>query len=134
MDRNGKGRHFHQQALAFASAVLLGTPASPALAAPETSAKLVRCGSQSCLRIAGRRDDPTFTVSVNGHVVPVEGERHWKTQLPVEVVREWSAANARTIEVSLGTPERQREITHVDLPIGLLADTATLAALVISVR
>lgn len=135
MDRNGKGRRFHQRALALAGALLLGSLASPAIAAPEPSAKLVRCGAESCLRVAGYRDDPTAIVSINGHVVPVEGERRWKADLPVAVVREWSAANARTIDVSLAGPEAQREtVTRVNLPIGLLADATVLAALEINVR
>ena len=121
--------------LAFVGAIAAGALASPAIAAPEPSSELVRCGVQSCLQVTGHRDDPTSIVHINGHAVAVEGERKWKVSLPLELVREWSVSNARTIEVSLGDLEGHREIiASVDLPIGLLANTTTLAALVINVH
>ena len=121
--------------LAFVGAIAAAALASPAIAAPEPSSKLVRCGDQSCLQVTGHRDDPTSIVHINGHAVPVQGERKWKVSLPLAVVREWSAPNARMIEVSLGDPEGQRvTIASVDLPIGLLADGTVLAALVINVH
>src|SRR4051794_13707271 len=91
--------------LAFVSAIAAGSLTSPAIAAPEASSRLIRCGVESCLQVTGDRDDPTSIVHINGHAVPVEGERRWKISLPLEVVREWSAPNARTIEVSLADPE-----------------------------
>lgn len=120
--------------LACAGAVAVGALASPTAAAAEPRTKLVRCGQQSCLRITGHRDDATSIVSINGHAVSAEGERRWTVHLPVEVVRAWSTPNARTIEVSLGGAQGQQPaIASVDLPIGLLADRAVLAALVITV-
>ena len=118
--------------LAFAGAVAVGTLASPNVAAAEPRTKLVRCGEQSCLRITGYRDDPTSIVSINGNAVSVEGGRKWTVNLPVEVVRAWSTPNARTIDVSLGGPQGQQPAS-VELPIGLLADRAAVAALVITV-
>lgn len=129
MDRTGRGLHLHWLALAGAA---LGSLASPAIAAPEPSTKLVRCGAQSCLRVSGHRDDPLSIVRINGHAVSVEGVRNWRVHLPVDVVREWSAPHARTIEVSLGAPEAP--CTSVDLPVGMLGHTTELASLVISLR
>jgi hypothetical protein len=121
--------------LAFVGAIAAGTVASPAIAAPEPSSKLVRCGDRSCLQVTGHRDDPASIVHINGHAVSVEGGRRWKVSLPLEVVREWSPPNARTIEVSLGDLEGPRETpAGVDLPIGLLANATTLAAVVINVH
>lgn len=135
MDRNGKGRRFHRRALALAGAAIFGGLASPVIAAPEPSTKLVKCGAQSCLLVTGYRDDPTSVVSINGHAVAVEGARRWKAYLPVALVREWCAANARTIDVSLAAPAAEpATVTRVDLPIGLLADATVLAALEINVR
>jgi hypothetical protein len=55
--------------------------------------------------------------------------------LPVEVVREWSLPNARTIDVSLGDLEMKRESADsVDLPIGLFANATVLATLAVNVR
>jgi hypothetical protein len=124
-----------KRALASISAIVIGSLASPAMAASEPSTRLIRCGEQSCLQISGRRGDSAAIISINGHVVPVEGERRWRVRLPVEVVRQWSSPYARTIEVSLHDPETQREtIASVDLPIGLLGGKTELASLVISVR
>jgi len=105
------------------------------MASSEPSTRLVRCGGDSCLQISGHRDDPASIVSINGHVVPVEGEYSWRVHLPVEVVRQWSAPHARTIEVSLLDWEMQLgTIASVDLPIGLLGGVTNLASLVVSAR
>lgn len=112
----------------------IGGAASPALAEPEANTKLVRCGAESCLRVSGYRADTATTVRINGHAVSVEGERRWQVHLPVEVVREWSEAYARTIEVSLHDADTQLgPVADVDLPIGLLGGTTELSSLVISV-
>lgn len=124
----------NRMTLALVGAMAAALLTSPALAAEPTS-KLVRCGEQSCLRVAGYREDPTAVVWINGHAVDAEGERNWKVHLPLDVVREWSVPNARTIEVSLGDEDNQPEAgASVDLPIGLLADEAVLASLVLNVR
>lgn len=133
--RPAKRRRLRKRALALTGALVVGSLASPAIAAPEQSARLVRCGAQSCLRITGHREKPALIVSINGHVVPVEGKRSWEVNLAVEAVREWSAPYARTIEVSLHDPETQREtIASIGLPIGLLGGVTNLASLVVSVR
>jgi len=127
-------RPVRKRALAVIGALAFGSLAAPAIAASEPSTRLVRCGEESCLRVNGYRDDPASIVSINGRVVPVEGKRSWQVHLPVEVVRQWSAPYARTIEVSLQDPETQLETAaSVDLPIGLLGGV-DLASLVVSVR
>jgi len=134
---NAKGRHpsrmsLRQLALAAATTVL-GSLASPASAAEEPRAKLVNCGAESCLRIAGTRESLSSVVAINGHVVPAEGRRSWKIDLPIEMVREWSAPHARTMEVSLHDPATQRATkAEVDLPIGLLGGVTDLAMLLVS--
>ena len=134
-NRPAEGLGLRKQALASIGAMIIGSLASSATAASAPSTRLIRCEEQSCLQISGRRDDPAAIVSINGHVVSVEGEHRWRVRLPVEVVRQWSVPHARTIEVSLHDPETQREtIASVDLPIGLLGGTTDLASLVISVR
>jgi hypothetical protein len=129
------GRAMRKLALVSIVAIDIASLASPATAASGPSTRLVRCAEQSCLQIRGHRDDPATIIAVNGHVVPVEGEHSWRVHLPVEVVREWSAPHARTIEVTLQDPETRREtVASADLPIGLLGGTADLASLVISLR
>lgn len=132
--RPAGARAFRKRAFASIGAIIIGSLASPAMAA-EPSTRVIRCGEQSCLQINGRRLDPAAIVSINGHAVPVEGEHSWRVRLPVEVVREWSEPYARTIEVSLHDPQTQRATSaSVDLPIGLLGGKTELASLVISVR
>jgi hypothetical protein len=107
---------------------------SPAAAAPEPSAKLVRCGAESCLRLSGYRETPASIIQVNGYTVRADGERRWAVELPVNTVRNWSPLHARTIEVTLVDPATERsETAEVDLPIGLLGDVTRLASLVVSV-
>src|SRR3546814_20729973 len=60
-------------ASALTSLFLLASLAETAQAAPEPSAKLVRCGASSCLRISGYRENAAAVVRVNGHAVPAEG-------------------------------------------------------------
>ena len=133
MDRGGKGRHFRRRALALTGAFAIGNLASPATAAPEPSAKLVRCGAESCLRISGQRESSASIVRINGYVVLAEGKRRWEVDLPIDTVRDWSAPYARTIEVSLRDPDTQSWASaSVDLPIGLLGGLTNLASLVVS--
>jgi hypothetical protein len=134
MGRAGNRRRLRQQAVVLQGALLLGSFASPASAAPEPSAKLVHCGAESCLRISGHRESPTSVLRINGRVVPAEGRRKWEVDLPIGTVRDWSAPHARTIEVSLHDPDTQRAASaFVDLPIGLLGGVDDLSSLVVSV-
>lgn len=129
----GKGRRFDRLAPVLTGAFMIGCLTSPASAAQPPSARLVRCGTESCLRISGHRESPAAVVRVNGHVVPSEGERRWAVELPIDTVRDWSAPHARTIEVSLHDPHTQGTVQiSIDLPIGLLGGVTTLASLAIS--
>lgn len=107
--------------------------ASPGWAASEPVTRLVDCRSESCLLVTGYRDDATAPVSINGHVVPVEGTRKWRVRLPVETLRTWSAPYARTITVSVAN-RGARNDAAADLPIGLLGHVTDLAFLTVSVK
>lgn len=124
-----------RRALVLAGTLLSAALASPAMAASEPTTKVVECGIQSCLLVSGRRDDPALLVSINGQVVDVEGEQNWRVRLPVETVRQWSAPNARTIEVGLLTAQAQlASSASVNLPIGLLGNLTDLAVLEVRAR
>jgi hypothetical protein len=121
--------------LAFAASLATLTLATPALADAETSTRLVRCGEESCVRVAGYRTDPSSAVRINGRTVSVEGKRSWKIDLPVDVIREWSEPNARTISVSFSDTFSQFEETSIaSLPIGLLSDASIISSIEFSVR
>ncbi len=116
-------------ALSLGSIALVGT-GSPAMAEADAKTKLVRCGAQDCLQISGYRADPGLSVTLNGQVVDVEGQHSWRAEIPVETIRQWSAPNAREIEISLqDAASQQRSSVMADLPIGLLGDISALASL-----
>jgi hypothetical protein len=115
--------------------IIVAGLASPAMAAAEPSTRVVNCRTGSCLLVQGHRSDAAAMVSINGHVVPVEGSRAWRVSLPVETVRAWSIPLARTIEVTFTDAETHAETaTEADLPIGFLGHSENLASLVISMK
>jgi hypothetical protein len=117
-------------AAAFAASV-----ATPALAASEPSTRVVSCSTGSCLLVSGSRKTAVSAVSLNGHVVQVEGKKDWHVRVPVETVREWSVPLARTIDVSYVDADTSVGTTvEADLPIGLLGHAENLASLVISLK
>ena len=133
LDQGGRSMRrgrFGKRAAALVGTLAIGSLASPAMAELEPRAKLVRCGSESCLQIAGYRNDPAMTVSLNGHTVSAEGKNGWRVRLPIDTARQWSTPNARTIEVSLRHPETEQETSAVaDLPIGLFGGITNLPSL-----
>jgi hypothetical protein len=115
-------------------AACLAYVASPAMAAPEPSTRLVRCDSGNCLLVTGYRESAASEVSINGQAVKVEGKRRWQVRLPVETVREWSAPWARTIQVQLhDSATKGTSSEEAVLPIGLMGHT-DLASLVVGVH
>ncbi|MDP3908622.1 hypothetical protein [Novosphingobium sp.] len=113
------------------SGLLAAASAAPALATDPAapSARLVECGSESCLLISGRRADTTASISINGHVVAAEGARRWRVRVPVETVRAWSVPYARTLTVSVAGVSRDAR-----LPIGLLGKAENLAMVIVRVK
>ncbi|MFC0203962.1 hypothetical protein [Novosphingobium soli] len=109
--------------------------ASPAIAAPEGSARLVSCAEADCLLVSGSRAHAGAAVRINGHPVQPQGGRTWKVLLPVDTVRAWSLPGARNIAVTTLDPETKGAVTtQVRLPIGMLGSITELASLVILQR
>ena len=126
--------YFHAITTTLAG-ILVASLATPATAASEPSTRVVGCGSGSCLLVTGHRDNAASPVSINGHVVAVEGQRDWRARLPVETVRDWSLPLARTIEVSfIDAATGVATAMDADLPIGLLGHAENLAWLVVSAK
>lgn len=117
------------------AATFTASLASPVMAASEPSTRVVTCRSGSCLLVSGSRDSTASEVSINGHVVEVQGKKDWRVSLPLETVREWSIPLARTIEVGFtDTATHAQTTVDADLPIGLLGHAENLASLVISMK
>lgn len=102
--------------------------ATPAAAASAPKTWLAKCGAQSCLVIAGKRDNPDSAVSINGREVKVDGGRRWRVRVPVATLRTWSAPYARTITVAVAGASSEAK-----LPIGMMGH-ADLAMLVVRVK
>lgn len=117
-------RRFALCGAAFVAAIL-----SPAHAAGEPSTRLVSCGPESCLLIAGRRANAAAAVYINGRSVAVEGARKWRVRVPLTSVREWSAPFARTITVSVDGASAE-----ADLPLGLLRPIKNFAMLTVTAK
>lgn len=110
-------------------AVLGVGPVQSALAAPLASTRLVECDTGSCLLVKGYRANSASAVSINGHPIAAAGEHIWRARVPMETLRGWSDAYARTITVAVADATSQ-----VDLPVGLLGHTTNLALITISLK
>lgn len=109
-------------------AVLSAALATPAIAASKPSTRLVKCGSESCLRVSGQRTDKTSAVLINGREVSAKGTQRWHVRVPVKTVRAWSLPYARTIAVSVAGSTQD-----VKLPIGMMGH-GDLAMLVVRAK
>lgn len=117
-----------------AVAALAVTCASAAVAEPAPKTRLVSCGSESCLLVAGRRNSADSLVSINNRLVTVEGGRAWHIRVPLVAVRELTSPYARSIEVTVAQADGHEEWSKdASLPIGLLGHK-NLATLVVSAR
>jgi hypothetical protein len=115
--------------------MLAAAGAAPASAAARPKTRLVSCLAGNCLLVTGHRADTASTVTINGHTVATHGARRWRTSLPLETVRTWSAPHARTITISV-IDRKTHEIasTEADLPIGLLGHAEMIAMLVVNAK
>lgn len=127
-------RRYSRAAISLAAFTSVGLTTAPAQAVSPPSTQLVRCSDEMCLKISGYREDAAAIVSINGRTVSVEGANRWRVTVPVDLVRQWSAPHARSIEVSLENSQTRHETTaDVALPIGLLGGV-NLETLVIDLR
>lgn len=125
----------YNRALGAIGATMLVCFAGTADAAQDPSARLVRCGEESCLLVTGQRDDPATLVKINGRSVAVDGGKSWEHRMPLPVLRQWTEPHARTIDVSLHSQAVPSDhVAEVELPIGLLGNTTMLEAIQVSVH
>lgn len=116
-------------------AVTFGALSTIAMAEPAPKTRLVSCGEESCLLIAGQRENSKSVVSVNGHPVIAEGGRAWQALLSLEEVRAWSVPYARSVAVTVVQPDGITESdSAASLPIGLLGHVPNLATLIVTAR
>lgn len=111
--------------------------AATATAQPATTARLVARAAGDRLLVRGHRASPHADVRINGHPVAVAGGTAWRVELPVATVRDWSAANARILHVTVGdlaVDGAGGEGVAVRLPTGMFARDIELASLIVRAR
>jgi len=114
-------------------AALGAVVATPVVAHPAT-ARLVSCGTDSCLLVRGHRAGSDAEVRINDRVVDAEGGRSWQISLPMATVKDWSGPFARALRVSVSDPSGAARTEAVRLPVGLLGHDLELAYLVVRAR
>jgi len=114
--------------------VLLGlamTP-PPARAASAPQARLIHCGSDTCLRISGHRQRSAVAVRVGGQDLAVEGGRTWRVTVPLTTARAWLTSSGYALTLTLADTQAGTESKEaVALPPGALGPRVELASLVI---
>jgi hypothetical protein len=119
-------------ALIARSLLALAALALPGLAAAAPDARLVHCGAATCLRLTGSRADAAVLVRVAGRVVPVEGARSWRVDLPLAATVGIADPSGQTVTITLADPRTGAERTDTAiLPPGALGRPVALASLTV---
>jgi hypothetical protein len=124
--------HLHRASRLFSLILALAMAAMPrsAIAAPE--ARLVHCGSDTCLRISGHRPHAAVIVRIAGHDLAVEGERSWRATVPLATARAWAGVSGDALVLTLADSRAGTESrTVVSAPPGALGKRIELASLVV---
>jgi hypothetical protein len=97
-----------------------------------TQARLVHCGSDTCLRLSGHRPNPGVAIRVAGHDLPVEGGNAWHATLPIATARDWASASGATMLLTLADERTGRDGSEVvALPPGALGRRIEIASLMV---
>ena len=115
----------------FLLAATLAALPSPAAASPR--ATLVRCGSETCLRLSGERADAATPVRIGGRALAVEGGRRWRIVVPLATARRWPVTRDYAVPITFGDGDSDQARTEsAALPPGSLGGRVELASLVIA--
>ncbi|TPG21819.1 hypothetical protein EAH87_05145 [Sphingomonas koreensis] len=105
---------------------------TPAKAAPETAARLVHCGTDTCLRLDGHRLSAATEVWIDGHELAVSGGRKWHAIVPLSAARGWAVGSGYCVRISLIDPITARQTSSMAaLPPGALGPPLELASFVV---
>jgi hypothetical protein len=98
--------------------------------AAAAQARLVHCGSETCLRLSGRRANAAVAVRIAGQILAVEGIHAWRVTVPLREARDWRRAADGTLPVTLSDAATGTETMDVAAPppgaLGRRVDLATL--------
>ncbi|MGK6321748.1 hypothetical protein ACMGDM_01540 [Sphingomonas sp. DT-51] len=129
-------RRFPLAAIARAAALLcvVGTTA-PARAERPISARLVHCGTETCLRLSGHRSGPAVAIRVDGRDLDVAGDRAWQATVTLAEARRWRIVRGYALSVTLADAAAGTErVEHVAVPPGALGTRMELASLIVRAR
>jgi len=105
----------------------------PGRVAAEPQARLVHCGSATCLRLSGHRPDAAVAVRIAGHDLAVEGGRSWRAIVPIETARNWANASGDRLTLILADMRTgTARLDSVAVPPGALGKRIELATLMVS--
>ena len=118
----------------YAACLLVGLTITAAFAqaAWASQARLVGCGTGTCLRITGHRANSAVAIAVGGHALAVEGGRAWRATVPLATARSWAIPSGYSLTLTLTDAQggaQSREV--VILPPGALGRRVELAMLVV---
>ncbi|WP_298690372.1 hypothetical protein [uncultured Sphingomonas sp.] len=100
--------------------------------AAAAQARLVHCGSDTCLRVSGRRANAAVAVRIAGQNFVVEGIHAWRVTVPLRVARDWRRATDGTLPVSLSDAATGIETVDPAVPPpGALERRVELATLIV---
>lgn len=119
-------------ALSGCAALCAGLPAA---AERTSSARLVHCGGETCLRLSGRRVGAATAVRVDGRDLPVVGERSWQVTVPLAEARTWRLIRGYAVPITLVDRASGAErMLAVPVPPGALGARMELASLIVRAR
>lgn len=98
-------------------------------------ARLVHCGQDTCLRIAGHRSRTASAIRIGTYDLAVEGGRNWHVMVPLETARTWEKPSSDALALTLTDVRTKIEtVEDVALPPGALGRRVQLAMLIVRAR
>ncbi len=118
-------------ALSMVQVATVAHAAGIAQAGPSRS-RLVTCGGETCLRIVGRRGDPSDVISISGVEARVSGGRDWRVDVPLAEARGWALPSTAAVTVtSAGADGARYRVEQVALPPGALGRHVELVSMIV---
>lgn len=104
----------------------------PSGVAAAPRAVLVHCGTDTCLRVTGKRAHAAVEVRIAGRAVAVEGAGSWRATLPLAATRGGVDSSGQLLMLTLVDPlTGVEQVQTAILPPGALGRPVELASLVV---
>jgi hypothetical protein len=117
---------------AFAAGLGILVACVPGSIACATQSRLVNCGGETCLRLAGQRANAAVEVRTGGGRLAVEGGRSWHATVKLDIARDWRRLPDGTLSLDLYDPSTGIAMMDaVMVPPGALSKRVELASLIV---